>query len=107
MSSGFKFLARRLRALAYGTEDRIHALRNAGRTVDFDAIPPGGGGEIVEIDFGYGTELWLVPEPPPELDCEQTFIENGRLILEMDRKLTSVRRLRDKGLKLSGWKIRF
>lgn len=47
MSSGFRLLGRRLRTLAYGTKDRIHALRNAGYTVDFDAIPPGGGGEIV------------------------------------------------------------
>ncbi|AUX37643.1 MULTISPECIES: hypothetical protein [Sorangium] len=107
MSSGFKLLARRLRAIVYGTEDRIQALRNAGRTVDLDAIPPQGGGEIIELDLGYGTEFWLVPEPPPVPDRELTFIENGRLILEMDRKLTSVRRLREKGLKLGGWKIRF
>ncbi|WP_438033694.1 hypothetical protein [Sorangium sp. So ce204] len=106
MSGGFKILARRLRALAYGTEGRIQALRNAGRTVDLDAIPPQGGGEIIELDLGYGTELWLVPEPPPVPDRELTLIENGRLILEIDRKLTSVRRLRDKGLKLSGWKMR-
>ncbi|XXX76078.1 hypothetical protein WMF30_51360 [Sorangium sp. So ce134] len=106
MSSGFKMLVRRLRTLAYGTKDRIHALRNAGYTVDFDAIPPEGGGEIGEVDFGYGTELWLVPEPPPKTNPEQVLIENGRLILEMDRKLVSERRLRSKGLELV-WRIRF
>ncbi|WP_438033696.1 hypothetical protein [Sorangium sp. So ce204] len=107
MSSGFKMLVRRLRSLAYGTTDRLKALQEAGRTVELDAIAPHEGAEIVELDLGYGTELWLVPEPPPVLDREQTFVENGRLIFEMDRKLTSVRRLRDKGLKLGGWRITF
>lgn len=77
MSSGFRILVRRLRSLTYGTMSRLKALQEAGRTVELDAITMHEGAEIVALDLGYGTELWLVPEPPPVLDREQTFVENG------------------------------
>jgi hypothetical protein len=65
--------------------DRVAWLRQAGRTIEMNAVEDGA--RVVEIDIGFGRELWSVAEgdlvyaPGPS-------IENGKLVVTGHRRAT-------------------
>jgi len=41
--------------------------------------------EIVEINFGYGREIWVLHYPNDEIDLEHRTYERGRVVLPRPR----------------------
>ena len=84
----------------------MERLATSGRTIDVKALS--GAGQAVEINFGFGRELWLVDGSWPfDVDPKLAAFQRGRLIVDDGKPVRNVALVSARGLPIERVSVRF